>query len=1263
MSKLLKRFLFVAILTCCQNAFSQLADFTLSVAVTPETCTGNGALTFVTTGTTPQASMIYSVFLLPDTTTPMATLSANTITGLVSGEYLVVATQTLGNLTNSHQQNATVANEIVPLTFQVTGDPGNCASGTITVNAQGNVATYEIIAGPVILPPQASNIFAGIPVGTYNVRVTNTCGDALVQTYTLQGDTFMNVSGLSLSCTLVDCDTALAGFSFDVDAENHPGMTIAYPLQVTITIHPPQNAPPIVLTQTITSGSSDEYFSFVEIPFFDDFHYAYEISVTDSCGQTFVNSGNEIFETYTVGLETFYEGMESNLTIQICFGLPPYTVNFTSAPVGFNPTDFNPTHPGPFMSPVIHYNSNAEHLMPDGEYTVVITDSCGNVFTGDTTLAACATSMKIDLICPNLGHITIPGDTGVLVATANIVEAPTNFPHPLPFDLTDYIVDGQLTIDLPPGTYTITGMLVCGNEFTFHPVILEPSVVAEAQNAFGCAGNTGKLTLTLLNGIMLQSAVIVSAPAGYLQPLPYDATAGITTDDPKKCEITGLMYGDYVVHVTDGCGNLYVINVNVPLNISQDLPYFYTAAGCDPGYGSVKMVCPNGFFEQVMIIAAPSNYPFPLPHDVTFNINLEGAWSMLMLPEGDYVFYTKDLCDVEHTFPKTVAGYHVTKNEVEMLGHCGSFDLRLDFEATQVLYQTFWLQRYNPVTNQWEHPFTGAPQLPGLTPDVANAYQVFNKTINYNLAVYGHFRVMMRSQIYNNGAPGSLGWFFCVDNINEFDYTGQLRISSAYSIPCSNGNSQVVIIAGETSPLTYRITEKDGLPFLIENGQLNVFTGLDGGIYNFQVEDLCGNIVNRLFDIISLSEPQITPHDLCDGQSGFLSVLPISFLNYQWWNGNNPGNILSTSNSLYFSPFSQTGSAGTYYVRIYSPTSLSCIDTTVSYTILPSSTPNAGQDAEVTLCGGSSAINLTNLLGGTFDNTGYWTEITSSGLLNGNTWLPIGLPHGTYIFNYRVNGFCDVFDDATVTVNLQGAAPIPAISVEQESCSGGNIAFWANDILDATYHWTGPNNFVSDLQFPIIVNSTAANSGPYALTIDVNGCQQSATVQVTINTTADFDLVQSCNAGAYQLTAVPNADGFDPDTVTFSWIGPDNFTSSQNPVTVTGLPSGEYSVTVAHNGDCEVTRSIAVGATRCGIPSGISPNQDGKNDVFDLSGYGVLRFKIYNRYGRMVFEQDNYTNQWHGQDFNGRELPDATYYYYIKLDTGEEKTGWVYVTK
>lgn len=1244
----------LALFFLSQSVFAQLADFTLNVTATNETCTGNGTLTFATQNTTPGATLIYSVYLLPDTTTPIAVLSGNTITGLSAGTYRVVALQTLGNESNSQQQDLTILNEIVPLTFQVAGTPESCANGTITVTAQGNVATYEIISGPQVVAPQTSNVFTGLAAGTYNIRVTDTCGDAYVQTFTLEGISYLLISNFELKCNMIDCNNVAVTFVVHTDVESFPGMEIVYPLAVTITVHPPGGGAPIVITQTLTSGGINEVIVNSGIPFFPGQPYTCDIAVTDSCGHTFVNTGNQILEDFTLTLEPT-TGI-TGLSINTCHGMPPYTVNFTSAPAGFDPINHNSGHPGPFFTMPIVYTSTPEHEMPAGDYDVVVTDSCGNIVSGGDSIVVCPTSYVITPVCPKNGLVRAP-DSGALLQTAIITEAPVGFPEPLPYDISAFIdASGHLLITLPAGHYVIQGLTVCPKPYRFEFTIEEPSIEATGANEVGCDTTTGSITLELKEGLGLQSVIIIQAPTGFIGDLPFDASANITS--PATFEMNGLMYGDYVLTVTDICGNIYTVNVNVPLLISNEPPALTSLPGCGVGYGTITVIAPNGPLQQIIITAAPSGYPFALPHDVSFGINTNGALTFGPLAEGTYSFYSKDNCGVEHNFTRTFTGFHIEANDVEVFGNCGSFDLGLHYSPTTPYGQAFWLQKYNPVTGQWGHPLTGEPYTGTLTP--VNSYALTNNAVNYNIAVLGQFRIIRSNLIYTTG---SVQWTVCTEVIKEFEFNGQLKISSAYSIPCSNGISQVIVIAGDTYPLKYRITEKDGAPFFVDNGNSNLFAGLTPGIYNFQVEDLCGNIANRLFDIISLAEPEITAHSLCNGQNGYLSVQGISYLNYQWWNGNDPTTILSTNSSLYFSPFSQLTTPGTYFVRIYSTTSLSCIDLTISYTIPPAFIPNAGQDGVTNLCGSNASIDLFTLLGGTFHTTGYWQETSGSGMLSGHTWLPVGLPPGIYTFKYHVDGFCDDFDEATVTIDFKGAAPTPVITADHESCSGGEIHFFANNIPGVSYHWTGPNAFSSNEQNPVIPKSTAAHAGMYTLTIGINGCEASASLTLGINGSPDLDIVQSCENGAYVLKAVPVNDTFNTGEVTYQWTGPQNFSSSNNPVTITGLPAGTYTATVTTSAGCTKSEMMFVANTRCMIPSGISPNDDGDNDSFDLTGFDILKFKIFNRHGRLVFEQDDYTNQWHGQDYKDRELPDATYYYYIKMRTGEERTGWVYVTK
>lgn len=103
----------------------------------------------------------------------------------------------------------------------------------------------------------------------------------------------------------------------------------------------------------------------------------------------------------------------------------------------------------------------------------------------------------------------------------------------------------------------------------------------------------------------------------------------------------------------------------------------------------------------------------------------------------------------------------------------------------------------------------------------------------------------------------------------------------------------------------------------------------------------------------------------------------------------------------------------------------------------------------------------------------------------------------------------------------------------------------------------------------------------------------------------------------------------------------------------------------ATSGACTTTAGFTVEGTLCGsIPRGISPNGDGLNDTFDLSGMGVRHLSIFNRYGTEVYRfGGSYTNEWHGQDRDGKDLPDATYFYSISRQDGSAVTGWVYINR
>ncbi|WP_166666188.1 choice-of-anchor J domain-containing protein [Myroides indicus] len=106
-----------------------------------------------------------------------------------------------------------------------------------------------------------------------------------------------------------------------------------------------------------------------------------------------------------------------------------------------------------------------------------------------------------------------------------------------------------------------------------------------------------------------------------------------------------------------------------------------------------------------------------------------------------------------------------------------------------------------------------------------------------------------------------------------------------------------------------------------------------------------------------------------------------------------------------------------------------------------------------------------------------------------------------------------------------------------------------------------------------------------------------------------------------------------------------------------------YVYASSEGGLCTDESSFTIDYEDCPIPRGISPNNDGLNDVFDLTPHGVENIKIYNRWGTEVYSHGaGYTTQWHGQNKNGKQLPDGTYYYVIQAH-GKTRTGWVQINK
>ena len=152
---------------------------------------------------------------------------------------------------------------------------------------------------------------------------------------------------------------------------------------------------------------------------------------------------------------------------------------------------------------------------------------------------------------------------------------------------------------------------------------------------------------------------------------------------------------------------------------------------------------------------------------------------------------------------------------------------------------------------------------------------------------------------------------------------------------------------------------------------------------------------------------------------------------------------------------------------------------------------------------------------------------------------------------------------------------------------------------------------------------------------------------------------------------IPNVLLCLPSSVSLNVTGPqpkmiyDLYTldTAGDTVLVTHNTNGKFTRTVtqttvffvsASNGTCESAKTkttVTVQEPGVLIPDTFTPNNDGINDYWDISGlqnYPGTTVNIYNRYGQLVYTSVGYSKPFDGT-LNGMPLPTGTYYYTLDL--------------
>ena len=277
-----------------------------------------------------------------------------------------------------------------------------------------------------------------------------------------------------------------------------------------------------------------------------------------------------------------------------------------------------------------------------------------------------------------------------------------------------------------------------------------------------------------------------------------------------------------------------------------------------------------------------------------------------------------------------------------------------------------------------------------------------------------------------------------------------------------------------------------------------------------------------------------------------------------------------------------------------------------------------------------------------------------------------------------------------IVANTLGTAPLPAETP---------IAFYINEQLYATdltpiqvpeggqIHMTTAlelsDHVPDDFELLLRVDDTGDNSG-IVEELDETNNTFSTTVQFNaIDDLPDLPGLDQCNEGfglaTFDLTEVQELIPLSENDELHYFTSYEEALTLQNPVLFPDrYQSTSSPQTIFIRLDTELCFTIGeflLSTTDCPpwIPEGFSPNNDGINDVFEISGllnvYPRHELLIYTRKGNLIFKGNNQTGFWDGNANHGLlyegAVPSGVYFYVLNLNHPDYKvfTGWVYLNK
>ena len=250
---------------------------------------------------------------------------------------------------------------------------------------------------------------------------------------------------------------------------------------------------------------------------------------------------------------------------------------------------------------------------------------------------------------------------------------------------------------------------------------------------------------------------------------------------------------------------------------------------------------------------------------------------------------------------------------------------------------------------------------------------------------------------------------------------------------------------------------------------------------------------------------------------------------------------------------------------------------------------------------------------------------------------------------------------------------------------GCNAAFFTFDRPDAsndfTVYFDIQGTATPSLDFPLINDSLVIPAGQFTDTVFVypildtiteptetvilnviyercngNLDTSTATIYISDYTPLYLDLPDSLNicSELFESATLQSDWGGGIDPIALNWSNG----SDQDVIIVSPDSTQYFSLSIYDGCDQEIHDSILVW-NQCPVENinVFTPNNDGINDFFvpiNLDDYPNPSVLVYNRWGKLVYANENYQYDWDGTHFkSGNELNDGLYYYIVDPESNK----------